>query len=76
MVECSRNEDTYLRMTVGQKIDKARKANETRWKAAALGAEEQAAEMVDTEREDGDETGGEENAIRGTRRGRRGTLQQ
>ena len=30
-----------------------------------LGAEEQAADMVDTEMEDGDETEGEGNAIRG-----------
>jgi hypothetical protein len=50
--------------------------NETRWKAAALGAEEQAADMVDTEREDGDETEGEGSAIRGARRGKPGTRQQ
>jgi len=60
-----------------RRIGKAWKANETRRKkAAALGAEEQAADTVDTEREDGDETEGKENAIRGTQRGRRGTRQQ
>jgi len=35
--------------------------------------EEQAADMVDTEKEDGDETEGEGNEIRGARRGKRGT---
>ena len=46
--------------------------NETMRKAA----EEQAADMVDTEKEDGDETEGEGNEIRRVRRGKRGTRQQ
>ena len=59
-----------------RRIEKARKVNETRRKATALGAEEQAADMVDTEKEDGDETEGEGSAVRGARRGKRGTRQQ
>jgi len=57
---------------IRRRIEKERKGNETRRKAA----EEQAADMVDTEQEDGDETEGEGNEIRGARRGKRGTRQQ
>ena len=57
---------------IRRRIEKERKGNETRRKAA----EEQAADMVDTEKEDGDETEGEGNEIRRVRRGKRGTRQQ
>ena len=52
-----------------RRIEKARKVSETIRKAAALGAQEQAADMVDTKTEDGDETEGEGSATRGGGRG-------
>jgi len=54
---------------IRRRIETERKGNETRRKAA----EEQAADIVDTEREDGDEMEGEGSAIRAARRGKRGT---